>query len=250
MDTLEAIRKRRSIKKFLDAPIDHDILGMILDAGRLAPSAGNLQDYKLILIKKPENINAIAKACLNQIWINTANAIIVVATDKVKTEFFYKAHKDLFTVQTCAAAAENMIIAATSMGIASSWVSAFSIPELQKVLQMPENVSPQVVIPLGYSDEVTPKPPRHRLENIVCLEMWGGTIAKIKDVEWMLKDYNIVGRAIDKGNKFSKRFTKILKDIIDKFKKEKKKKKDSENKKKQEMPIDLIHAKKEIDKKK
>jgi hypothetical protein len=246
METLETIHKRRSIKKFLKTPVELDKLGAILDAGRVAPSAGNIQDRKFILVRDKSTIEAIARACLNQLWIAGAAAIIVIASKGEKTKYYYKKNAEFFIVQTCAAAAENMIIAATDMGIASTWVSAFNDHEIKNVLGIPSDGEPQVIIPIGYPDEIVPEPAHFELEHITYFERWGN---KVKDTDWVLQNYNFLGRAIDHGEGFFNYISNAFQDIFNKFKKDKETEEHLKESDKQEIPKELESAKKVVDKK-
>lgn len=246
METLETIHKRRSIKKFLNTPVEQDKLGVILDAGRVAPSAGNIQDRKFILVRNKATIEALARACLNQLWIAGASAVIVIGTKSEKTKYYYKKNADFFVVQTCAAAAENMIIAATDIGLAATWVSAFNDHEVKTVLGMPGDAEPHIVIPIGYADEVVPEPAHFKLENIIYFESWGN---RLKDADWVLQNYNFLGRTIEKGEGFFNFLSNAFQDIFNKFKKDKKTKEYLEEASKQEIPKELESAKEVVNKK-
>ena len=240
METIDAIHKRRSIKKFLTIPVEQDKLGVILDAGRLAPNAGNIQDWRFVLIRNKSTIEGVARACLHQMWIASAPAIIVVGSKGEKTEHYYKQSKDFFITQSCAAAAMNMIVQATDLGLATTWVSAFDINELKGILGMPGEVTPQVVIPIGYGDEEVPEPSHYKLENLIFLEGWGN---KLKDADWVLQNYNYLGRAINGTEKIGNKLSNAFKDIASKIKKDKEKKNYEESVKDQEVPEELKRIK-------
>ncbi|MBR9676018.1 hypothetical protein GOV05_03350 [Candidatus Woesearchaeota archaeon] len=246
METLEAIGKRRSIKKFLDNPVDMTKIGVILDAGAKAPNAGNLQDYRFIVIKDKAVIEGVARACLHQTWIAGAPLIIVIGSKGEKTAYYYKEQKDMFVNHNCAAAAMNMILATTDLGLSTTWVGAFSEVELRNVLGMPGDVTPQVVLPIGYADEEVPEPAHYKLENFIFLEKWGN---KIKDKEWLLKDYNILGRSIQKAEGLFSHLQSVFKDIGAKFKRDSEKAKIEKKMDAQEIPEELSKAKEEVDKK-
>ncbi|MEO0189831.1 MAG: nitroreductase family protein, partial [candidate division WOR-3 bacterium] len=76
MEFYEVIRKRRSVRKYRPDPIPEDVLNRILDAGRIAPSAKNIQPWKFIVIKDPENKKKVAEACRGQHWMADADVII------------------------------------------------------------------------------------------------------------------------------------------------------------------------------
>ena len=180
MDTLECIQKRRSIRRFLDVPVEMEKIGNILDAGRLAPSAGNLQNWGFIVIKDPANKQAVAEACARQMWVAAAPVIIVVCEQTVKGKKFYgeRAEK-LYNIQNCAAAAQNMILAATAEGLGSCWVGAFDDEMLSKACGTPAEAKPLVVIAIGYAAEEPKTPSKHILEKMAFLESFGNRIADL-----------------------------------------------------------------------
>ena len=183
MDTLECIQKRRSVRRFLDIPVEMEKLGNILDAGRLAPSAGNLQNWGFIIIRDPANKQAVAEACARQMWVAAAPVIIAVCGQSVKGKKFYgeRAEK-LYNIQNCAAAAQNMILAATAQDLGSCWIGSFDEELLSKACGIPAEARPMVMIAIGYAAEKPKTPSKHLLENMAFLEKYGNRIADIDAV--------------------------------------------------------------------
>ncbi len=189
MSIQECIKNRRSIRKFLPVPVEGEKLGKILDAARYAPSAGNLQNWKFILITEQTKKRAVIDACMQQYWMETAPLLIVVCGDPIKGDRFYGTRgKTLYTIQNCAAAIQNMLLAAHSQGIGSCWVGAFDTIALKKALSIPDTVEPQAVLCFGYADETVPLPPRYTIENVVYLERYGN---RIKDIAAFMNEYSI-----------------------------------------------------------
>jgi len=174
MDTLECIKKRRSVRKFLDVPIDWDIITTILEAGSFAPSAGNLQNNKYIVVFDKNKIKKIAESSANQLWINTAPVVIVICSEPAKSKKFYGVRGErLYAIQNSAASAMNILLAAEAKGISSCWVGAFDEDSIRNILSIPGKARPQIIIPLGYNDQ-TPKPnPRYKINDIMYLDKWG-----------------------------------------------------------------------------
>lgn len=180
MDTFECILKRRSVRRFLEVPVEMEKIGKILEAGMSAPSAGNLQNWAFILVKDPANRQGVAQACLRQMWIASAPVVIVVCTQLEKgTKFYGLRGERLYNIQNCAAAAQNIMLAATQLGLGSCWVGAFEEEMLSRVCGIPAEARPQVVIPIGYPAEEPRLPPRHLLEKVAFLEKYN---SRIKDV--------------------------------------------------------------------
>ena len=204
METIECIRTRRSIRKFADTPLEFEKVGNVLDAGRCAPSAGNLQDWKFILVTESNTRQEIAEACLQQYWMNTAPVHIIVCAQPDRSERFYgERGRKIYSIQNCSAVAENMIIAAHDQGLGACWVSAFDESMIRRTVNIPESASPQVVVVIGYADEHPPEPPKLNIENVVYIEKWG---SRIRDMAaWMEHYSEHVQKAVFAGKEFIKK---------------------------------------------
>ena len=200
MDVFEAITKRRSIRKYLDIPVEWEKVGRILEAARHSPSAGNIQEWKFIVVTKPEIRREIASAALSQEWIANApvNIVIVALIEKIKRHYGLRGER-LYSIQDCAVAATNIMLAAQELGLATCWVGAFDENKLQRALNLPDDVRPQIILTLGYADEKPPVPPRYPLVGLVYFEKYthASNVGRIKDLDKVLWDVNIVGRAVE-----------------------------------------------------
>lgn len=189
MSVLDIIKKRRSIRKYLDVAVEWDKIVQILEAGRYAPSAGNIQEWKFIVISEKDIKKKVAEACLKQYWMETAPAIIVICSMVEKQEQFYgDKGRDLYTIQNCACAAENMMLVATDLGLSSCWVGAFDEEMMCDALNMPTRAKPMVILTIGYPGEEVPVPPRTVLESLVFLQAYGN---RIKNVNMVLWDFSL-----------------------------------------------------------
>lgn len=151
MDIFEAIQKRRSIRIYKQKPIPDEIITKILDAGRKAPSAGNIHPEIFIVIREQEIKDKIASAALNQTFISDAPVVIVACADVEKSESRYGMRgRNLYSIQDTAAAVENMLLAAAALGIGTCWVGAFNENKISEILDLPENIRPLAIIPVGY----------------------------------------------------------------------------------------------------
>lgn len=175
METIECINTRRSIRKYKDKPVEWDKIVTVLNAGRMAPSAGNLQNWKFIVVREDDVRKKIAQACLEQSWMETAPVHIVVVAEPEKAKRYYGSRGEfLYSIQNCAAAIENMLLAAHDIGLGTCWIGAFNEDLIRRAVNLPEHVTPQAVITLGYADEKPIRPPKTRLEYVVWLEKWWG----------------------------------------------------------------------------
>ncbi len=209
MEAIECMMSRRSVRKFKKDPVEWDKIGKILDAARYAPSAGNLQNWKFIIVSKPEKKKVIAEASAGQYWIADAPYIIVIIAEPEKATRFYGVRGErLYTIQNCAAAAENVLLAAHAQGLGSCWIGAFDENKVSSVLNLIKEVRPQIILPIGYAEEVEPAPQKFRAENVTYLEEWWG---RFKSVDAYLgRTSGMVMRAIDKGGEILKKVDKKL----------------------------------------
>lgn len=181
MEVFDAIRTRRSIRKFKDKEVSWDNIVTIMQAGKYAPSAGNLQNWKFIVVKNDAKRQAISKACLQQEWMEVAPVFIVVVAEPEKMERYYGTRgARLYTIQGCAAAIENMLLTAHSLGLGSCWIGAFDEDEIWRILNLPEEKSVQAIIPIGYADETPESPPKYRIEHMMFFEKWWGRLESHK----------------------------------------------------------------------
>lgn len=134
MDILEFIKSRRSIRKFLDKPVEKEHLTKILEAARWAPSAGNCQPWRFIVITDKKKIKKF-DPFIHQPWVLKAPAIIVVLAVPEESQ---KRHgiASTFYIQDCAAATQNILLAAHGLGLGAVWVATFSKEAVRKELEI------------------------------------------------------------------------------------------------------------------
>ncbi|MBT4351055.1 nitroreductase family protein [archaeon] len=183
MNIFECIATRRSIRKFMDSDVPMEMLGTIIDAGRYAPSAGNAQDYRFVIIRNKDLIGKVSEACMQQLWMAQAPVLVVVCSDFEKLKMYYGIRGERFySVQNCAATVENMLLAAHGLGLGSCWVSAFDEDALRSAIGIPGNVRPMAVLPFGFPDEVVPVPMKLSIENVCYFESYGNRVWNIDKV--------------------------------------------------------------------
>lgn len=189
MDVLWAIKSRRSCRSYLQKPVEFDKITTIIEAGHYAPSAGNLQDWKYIIVTDKGLRDSIAEHCMEQYWMAGAPAYIVVCSNEERTEMRYGLRgKRLYSIQSCAAATENMLLAANALGLGSCWIGAFDEDFISRSLGIPDTARPQVIITLGYPAEEPEKKDLTSLESLVYFNGFG---ARLEKPHLMLKDYSV-----------------------------------------------------------
>ncbi len=186
MDFDSIVQKRRSVRKFLSVPLERDLWTSIIAAGALAPSSGNLQNWKVIVIENADQKEKLAHICYSQMWMANAAILLVVCADtKTATQFYGVRGDRLYSVQNCAAMIQTMLLKATELGIGSCWVSAFDETKLKVHLAIPDNARPQAIVALGYADEVVPQPPLKQYVEFVYFNTYGNSLSdNIRDIHY------------------------------------------------------------------
>ena len=162
MDVLEAIRGRRSIRAFKSNDVPPEIVEELIDAARWAPSAGNIQPWEFIVVRRSEIKGRLAEAALNETLIEKAPVVIVVCADENRSFEGYRVRgKTLYCIQDTAASIQNILLAAYSLGLGTCWIGAFREEEVKEILKIPLGVRPVAIIPVGYPTE-SPLPRRKR----------------------------------------------------------------------------------------
>jgi nitroreductase len=161
MDTLEAIRKRRSIRRYTDDAIPKKDLEAIVDAGRLAATGSNQQPWDFVVVTDRALIKQFKVAGT---WIEKAGAVIVVVMDPISR----------WWVEDGAAAIENMLLASTALGYGACWVEGDALPreaQFKTLLGVPSEKRVMALVPVGVAAE-TPMPEKKPLEKVLHWEKY------------------------------------------------------------------------------
>jgi len=163
MSLVDVILSRRSIRRYEKKKVRDEIVNMILEAGRQAPSAGNAQPWHFIILTDDE----IKEKLSHRRWSTFIkdSAFTVVGCGYIGGSYGRK----WSTVDTTIAL-ENMVIAAWSLGIGSCWVGDFEEEEVRKLLNIPEDWKVIVLISFGYPAEQPRSSPRKPLTEIVSYD--------------------------------------------------------------------------------
>lgn len=150
MDIFTALHTRRSIRCYSEAPVSERELHALLDAAMIAPSAGNAQPWQFIVVDDPALLKQAPVINPYAGMAPKAPAGIVVCGDPDAEK--YKG----FWVQDCSAAIQNMLLAATGLGLATVWTGIYPVEErvtgFQRLLKLPENIIPLALIVVGRPD--------------------------------------------------------------------------------------------------
>jgi len=162
VELFEAIKGRRSIRRFQEKDVPYELVMKLIDAARWAPSAGNVQPWEFIIVRDQGLKTALARAALGQMFIAQAPVVVVVCADEIRSGSVYGPRgATLYCIQDTAAATQNLLLAAHALGLGACWVGAFNEGEVRRVLGIPQGVRPVAIVPIGYPAE-SPRPPRRR----------------------------------------------------------------------------------------
>ena len=180
MEVLEAIRTRRSIRKYTADPVDDRTLETVLEAARQAPSWANTQCWHFVAVRDVETKSQLSDT-LNETnpardAVRNAPLVIVACAELGRA-----GHKDgevttdkgdwfLFDV---ALSMQNLVLAAHSLGLGTVYVGRFDAEKAARILSVPEEYRVVAMTPLGYPAETKDPRPRKELNEIVHYDKWG-----------------------------------------------------------------------------
>lgn len=184
MDTLEAIKTRRSVRKFSDRAVEAEKLQAVLEAVQAAPSWSNMQCWRMIVVKAAETRASISDLSYVESFFSTrgyksnpaqkgiADAPVVIVlcavpeqSGEMKGQPYYMTDSGI--------ASENLMLAAHAVGLATVFVGVFDEEKLGDLLEIPPGVRVVGIFPLGYPlNEAKAGPPRKPLDEIVFYEKW------------------------------------------------------------------------------
>jgi nitroreductase len=164
METLQAIKTRRSIRKFTSKKISEEILQKILEAGMYAPSARDTQSWHFIVIDERHFLNELPKLHpYAEMMYEAQHAILICGDLNMEKMVEYNGIN-------CAAATQNMMLAAHDLGIGSVWLGVYPRKErmepLIKLFELPEHIVPMMLVALGYPNEIIQTPQRYKSDRI------------------------------------------------------------------------------------
>jgi len=173
MDVFEAIRGRKSVRAYIPTPVPKEKLERVLEAGRLAPSAGNVQPWHFIVVTDPEKRKLIAKSGRFAGFLAESPVVIVGCGNRKASPKWH--------VIDVAIAMQNMVLTATEEGLGTCWVGSFDGGLVRRLLKIPEHLKVVALLAVGYPRkkiDLTAKivhffRRRKRLDKIVCFEEYG-----------------------------------------------------------------------------
>ena len=163
MDAMEAILSRRSIRKYTKQLVPENLINELLMAGMAAPSARNEQPWHFVVVTDHKILDEIPSFHPFSKMLPEAPVAIVVCADTSTLN-------DVYWVEDCSAATENILVAARAMGLGAVWLGVFPnaarVKSMQKLFGLPEKVIPVGIISLGFPGEEKPPADRYDVKRV------------------------------------------------------------------------------------
>jgi nitroreductase len=164
---IQTIFARRSIRRYTDEPVSEADVNTLLEAAMAAPSAANRKPWQFIVVTERQTLDALAEVHPHGKMLFEASLCIAACGDLSTVERFW--------VQDCSAATENVLLAATALGLGAVWLGVYPgedrVAAVRQVLGMPETITPLNLISIGHPAEE--KEPRTQYdETRVHREQW------------------------------------------------------------------------------
>jgi nitroreductase len=173
IDVLDVIKKRRSIRTYKKQDLPQETIETLLEAARWALSAGNVQTWEFVVITSEKMKQELRLAAYGQKNLEEASIVIVVCVDEKRAEQSYGSRgKTLCCLQDTAAAVQNILLTAFSLGLCSYWLGAFKEDQIKKVVKSPEVIRQVALITIGYSNEAPTARSRRPIDEIMHREVF------------------------------------------------------------------------------
>jgi nitroreductase len=164
---MDIIEERKSIRSFKPQEVEEEKLNYILNAFRKAPSAKNLQPWKLVVVKDKKIIKDLAIACNDQTFLEEAPIIITACAKEDEAYGVMGGYMNSYSIDI-GIALEHLILAAAEQGLGTCWIGAFKEKLVKDILSIPEDVRVVALTPVGYPAAEGDERGRKPLSKIVC----------------------------------------------------------------------------------
>lgn len=178
---VKEIRTRRSIRKYIDKPVEDEKIFQLLESARLAPSGSNTQPWHFIIVKSESSRQKLAEVSHNQGWMLSAPVFIVCVADircRIEEDVDISLDENSSQaevkqiIRDTAISIGHILLEAENLGWGTCWVAWFIQNEIRPILNIPADKYVVGIITLGYAKETPKARPRKKLEEIVHYENW------------------------------------------------------------------------------
>lgn len=167
MNVYEAIKRRRSIRSYQEKAVSQEVLTRILEVARMAPSGGNRQPWKFVVVTDKEMRKKLGEAANNQHFVGEAPVVIAavgIDPEKIRSCGIPADPVDV------AIAIDHMTLAAVEEGLGTCWIGAFSQEKVREILRVPSSFKVIALLTLGYPADSPGAKVRKSLQEIVCYD--------------------------------------------------------------------------------
>jgi len=179
LEVFDAIKSRRSIRKYKADSVPEELIEKILEAGRWAPSGSNIQPWEFIVIKDQKILDMIRKVSPG--FFGGAPLTILVCSDRERAQKLGgPLGRSYLAIADCAMAVQNMLLAAYALGLGGCPIKSFSQVALKEILEIPNNLEPELLVTIGYPDQKPSPLPKRPLSEITHLNKYGVEWEKLK----------------------------------------------------------------------
>lgn len=171
MDLDKCIKERHSVRRFRTKKPDWRKIMDAIEVATKVPYAGNIPTLKFILVSDKEKIAKLAEAA-TQDFVATAHYVVVVCSDKTQCTRAYDERAEKYCKQQAGAAIESFLLKLTELGLATCWVGAFSDTTVKNVLQIPDEIDAEAILPIGYEMDKTKQRTKPSLDSVLFFDLW------------------------------------------------------------------------------
>ena len=169
MTFLELAKRRYSVRAYSAKPVEDDKLQQILEAARSAPTAHNLQPFKLIVVHTKGREAELRRIYSPPFFVQ---APIVICACSIPSQSWIRRDGKKYCEVDVTIAMDHLILAAADLGLGTCWIAEFDPQATREVLRLPDEAEPIVFTPLGYPD-AQPRPKRRKsIDELVRYENW------------------------------------------------------------------------------
>ena len=166
MEVFEAIKGRRSIRNYKDKKISKQLLERLMEAAIWSPSGSNAQAWEFVVVDNDDEVKKIKT--LSPGMFDVPAAIIIVCRDlKRAYDIGGELGRDILSLMDISMASQNIMLMAYELGIGSCAVRSFGINAVKKLLNLPDRISPELLITLGYPEKIPEPPKRRKIDEVV-----------------------------------------------------------------------------------
>jgi len=171
MHVQDAMKIRKSVRSYKNQPVEKEKIQRILEAAQIAPSAMNLQEWRIVVVTDNSTIKRIVSGAVpSQKFITEAPVLFVCCAETDKANM--KCGHPRYAVDL-SIAVDHMMLAAVEVDLGTCWIGGFSQQPVKDILNIPEEIEVFSLLPIGYpTDPETAAKKRKLIDEIVCYDTW------------------------------------------------------------------------------